>query len=214
MSPRPYRLDTRPEAVAEMRERMLATARDVLCEDGLQRAPIDEVARRTGIPLDVVHLQFESTLGLLDAVLGDFGYRAGQRALVEVVEREPTGTLLGATVRTSCRYWATDPTLAATIIGRAALDPAWHTVLARYDAVRAALLATAANRLQEAGLLSAGCAAERAADVLWVLTGFSACDQLTRGRGLTVDAAAELLTELAAAGLLRRQEAAVDDGRG
>lgn len=213
MSPRPYRLDTRPEAVAQVRERTIAAARDVFSEGGLHPSPLDEVARRAGVTLDVVHLQFESTLGLLDAVLGDFEHRAGLRELVEVVERGSTDTLLGATVVASCRYWATDPALVRTLVGRAALDLAWNTLLNRHEAGRAALLTTVAHRLHAAGLLHRGWQAERAVDVLWVLTGFSAYDQLTHERGLDAATAAALLTDLAAARLLRRPVAA-GDGRG
>jgi hypothetical protein len=38
---------------------------------------------------------------------------------------------------------------------------------------------------------------ERALDALWLLTGFAAYDDLTRGRGLSTARAAELLSGLA-----------------
>lgn len=44
---------------------------------------------------------------------------------------------------------------------------------------------------------------ERALDTLWLLTGFVAYDDLTRGRRLSTDRAAELLSDLAEKALRR-----------
>jgi hypothetical protein len=64
-------------------------------------------------------------------------------------------------------------------------------------------MARLAGRLDEQGLLLPGVSAERAADVLWLLTGFDAFDQLYTARGLSLDEVVEILTETAERSLLR-----------
>ena len=54
-----------------------------------------------------------------------------------------------------------------------------------------------ARRLADEGVLRAGISEEYAVDALWMLCSFEAFDLLHQGRGLTVEAAADLLATLA-----------------
>ena len=67
-------------------------------------------------------------------------------------------------------------------------------LLAGHDAGRLRLLTRTVERLDLPD-------PERALDALWLLTGFAAYDDLTRGRGLSTAGAAELLAGLAEAAL-------------
>ena len=75
-------------------------------------------------------------------------------------------------------------------------DPHAADLLAGHDAGRLRLLTRMVERLAVPDR-------ERALDALWLLTGFAAYDDLTRGRGLRTAAAAELLADLAEAALRR-----------
>ena len=54
-----------------------------------------------------------------------------------------------------------------------------------------------ARRLARHGLLREGLTAKQAADRLWVLTSFDAFDLLYTGRGLSADAVARVLVDMA-----------------
>lgn len=194
MSPRPYNLGARTAAVAETREKVVAAARPLFAEAGFHRVSLDEIARQADVARATVYHQFGSKLGVLGAVVEDYERRAGLATLAELVETGPVATLARDVVTAGCRYWSTDPALARSIIAFAVTDPQAADLLAGHDAGRLRLLTRMVERLDLPD-------PERALDALWLLTGFAAYDDLTRGRRLSTTRAAELLADLAEAAL-------------
>ena len=190
MSPRPYNLGVRTAAVAETREKVVGAARRLFAEAGFHRVSLDEIARQADVARATVYHQFGSKLGVLGAVVEDYERRAGLAALAERVESGPVETLARDVVTAGCTYWSTDPALARSIIAFAVSDPQAADLLAGHDAGRLRLLTRMVGRLDLPD-------PERALDALWLLTGFAAYDDLTRGRGLSTARAAELLSGLA-----------------
>jgi AcrR family transcriptional regulator len=169
---------------------VVAAARVLFAEAGFHRVSLEEIARGADVARATVYHQFGSKLGLLAAVVEDYERRAGLDALAALVETAPPERLVRDVVTAGCDYWATDPALARSIIAFAVTEPAAADILAGHDAGRLRLLDRVVARLAEpvpAGFL----------DTLWLLTGFAAYDDLTRGRGLSTAAAAALLADLA-----------------
>ena len=190
MSPRPYNLGARTAAVAETREKVVGAARRLFAEVGFHRVSLDEIARRADVARATVYHQFGSKLGVLGAVVEACERRAGLAALADLVESGPVETLARDVVTAGCTYWSTDPALARSIIAFAVSDPQAADLLAGHDAGRLRLLTRMVGRLDLPD-------PERALNALWLLTGFAAYDDLTRGRGLSTARAAELLSGLA-----------------
>jgi AcrR family transcriptional regulator len=195
VSPRAYRLGARTAAVADTRARVVAAARAMFADGGFHRASLDVIARRADVARATVYHQFGSKLGLLAAVVEDYEQRAGLAVLAELVDTAPPADLVRAVVTAGCDYWATDPALARAIIAFAVADAGAGDMLAGHDAGRLGLLTRLVDRLAGAGLLSGPPA--RALDALWLLTSFTAYDELARGRDLPTAAVAELLGDLA-----------------
>lgn len=195
MSPRAYRLGARTAAVADTRARVVAAAREMFADGGFHRASLDEIARRADVARATVYHQFGSKLGLLGAVVEDFERRAGLDGLATLVETAPADQLVRSVVTAGCDYWATDPALARAILAFAVADAGAGDMLAGHDAGRLRLLTRLVDRLAGADLLR--CPPAHALDTLWLLTSFTAYDELARGRGLPPSAAAALLTDLA-----------------
>ncbi len=190
MSPRPYKLGARTASVAGTRDKVVVAARQLFADAGFHRGSLDEIARRADVARATVYHQFGSKLGVLAAVVEDYERRAGLAALAELVETAPPDRLVRAVVTAGCDYWATDPALARSIVAFAVTDPEAADLLAGHDAGRLRLLTRLVERLP-------GPVPDRGLDTLWLLTGFAAYDDLTRGRGLTTAAAAALLAALA-----------------
>ena len=176
---------------------MVEAARALFADGGFHRVSLEEIARRADVARATVYHQFGSKTGLLAAVLKDFEGRAGLAGLAELVATAPTERLVRDVVTAGCRYWATDPPLARAVLAFAATDAAAGDLLAGHDAGRLRLLSQVVDRLVADGRLDGGCPPERALDVLWLLTGFAAYDELARGRELPTDAVAALLADLA-----------------
>ena len=98
--------------------------------------------------------------------------------------------------------YAADHRVFARLLMLREVDPEAVAPLARSLDDRAIGMASLAERLAAAGRLRPGLTAERAADVLWVLTSFWTFDELFSGRGLDADGCARILVEMARSTLL------------
>jgi AcrR family transcriptional regulator len=190
--------------VAQTRDRIVRSARELFTAVGFHTVSIDDVARRADVARATVYHQFGSKLGLLEAVLLDFEHRAGLTSLASLIEDTRPDRLLHVVVAEGCRYWATDPVLARKIIAVAATNAAAGDLLAGHDAARLGLIHRMVNRLASARLLrepSPG----RALNTLWLVTSFDAYDQLTRGLGLSQAETTDTLIHLAEQSVVRRR---------
>ena len=200
MSPRPYNLGARTAAVAETREKVVAAARRLFAEAGFHRVSLDEIARQADVARATVYHQFGSKLGVLAAVVEDYERRAGLAALAELVESGPVATLARDVVTAGC----------TVLVDRPGAGPQHHRV--RGDRPAGGGPAGRARRRPAAaadpdGRAGSTCPTrQRALDALWLLTGFAAYDDLTRGRGLSTARAAELLSGLAEKALRPRAD--------
>src|SRR6201995_5707116 len=123
MSPRPYNLGKRREAIDQSRQQVLAAARSLLAEPGGSAFTVDAVARRADVARATVYYQFGSRSGLLEAVcdhLADLGGMDGLPAAF--TDPDPRR---GLDVFVGCfgRFWAADRAATRRLRALAALDP-------------------------------------------------------------------------------------------
>lgn len=203
MSPRPYRLGRRAEAVEQTRRRIIDAARELLVREGYPSPSLDEVARVADVARATVYYQFGSKAGLVEAVVGDIERRAGQGAVVDAVERPDPVEALRTAFLVGCRFWAAEHPLVRRLTGLAAVDAEIKSVLAEVEAHRLPVLTGLVERLGAAGRLSTAVSPGHALDVLWLLTSFEAFDQLFAERHLGIEEVAEVLADVAVRALVR-----------
>ncbi|MBV9338426.1 MAG: TetR/AcrR family transcriptional regulator [Solirubrobacterales bacterium] len=203
MSPRDYQLGKRAAGVAETRTRIVEAARAVFAQDGFHRAPVEAVARRADVARATVYYQFDSRLGLIEAVLDDVERRGGQQRVLTAVALADAVEATRRAFEEGSRFWAAEHILVRKLIGLAAADPEIRQLVVQRDRNRLALVTRLAERLGAQRRLRPGCAIEKAIQTLWLLSSFEAFDQLFTGQGLAADDIAALLFELAERALLR-----------
>ena len=203
MSPREYRLGKRTVGVAETRARIVAAARAVFAEDGFHRAPMEEVARRADVARATVYYQFDSKLGLIEAVLEDIERRGEQQRVLAAAALDDAVEATQRAFEEGTRFWAADHVLVRKLIGLAAADPGTRQLVIERDRNRLALVTRLAERLAEQQRLGPGCSVQKAVRTLWLLSSFEAFDQLFTGQRLDTDAVAAALFELLEDTLLR-----------
>src|ERR1700744_3722202 len=90
MSPRPYDLGRRREAIDETRIKGLAAARELLvAPDGYARFTVDNVARIAGVARMTVYYRFKSKAGLLEALCDTLAMQGGMGMMMAEVFRHP-----------------------------------------------------------------------------------------------------------------------------
>lgn len=207
-STRPYRQVARARAAEETRRSIVQAAREQLIAKGYQAMKMEEVAEAAGIARASVFRHFPHKADLLRAVEADAAERAGVAQLIsELAGLSPLAALTTA-IRVGSRIWATEARIFQEFYGTAPFDEVLRPLVAEKEAQRRQVVGGLVTRLEQAGLLRTGTASvSQVADAVWLLTGFDSFDALTRVRGLSTQAAAELIeTTLFNAFIVRRHE--------
>jgi AcrR family transcriptional regulator len=176
MSPRPYNLGKRREAIDQGRQQVLDAARSLLAEPGGSAFTVDAVARRADVARATVYYQFGSKPGLLEAVCDQLAELGGLDGLpAAFADPDPRH---GLDVFVACfgRFWAADRAATRRLRALAALDPEVGAVIAARDQRRRDGLTVLLGRLPEPPADR-----DHAVRVLTALTSFELFDALAPG---------------------------------
>jgi AcrR family transcriptional regulator len=204
VTPRRYEQTRRAEQTAETRRRILDAVQEGLRKGPVRALTLDAVARDTGVARSTVYLIFGSRDGLIEAVAKDVAKRSGIAAIVAAEGDPDARETVRRGIRGGVQMYAADPEVFRALHALSRLDAAaFGAADPLLDRHRTVGMATVAGRLAEQGALRDGVDAAEAADLLWVLTGFEAFDQLFTGRGLDAAAVSERLVAMAERAVLR-----------
>jgi AcrR family transcriptional regulator len=156
MSPRPYNTDRRKAAAQETRDRIIEAARNLLeSPEGIVAFTLDAVAKQAGVARMTVYYQFNSKLGLLDALYDSLAQRGLMPRLPAVMHEADSAQAVLTLVDTFSAFWQTDQLVTRRLRALARLDPeveqgitqrdGWrrqhlHNLLARLEASRGTAL--------------------------------------------------------------------------
>lgn len=175
MSPRPYRLGKREEAVDQGRRRILDAAREQLrATDAYPGFTLDAVARRADVARATVYYQFKNKTGLLEAVCDDLADAGGIADMPGVFTAPDPEAAIAGFIAAFARFWAADRVVMRRLRALAALDPDVGAVISARDQRRREGLTVLVGRLPG----GRGPAAERAVRMLWAITSFETFDAL------------------------------------
>lgn len=197
MSPRPYRLGKREEAIGESRRRILDAARELLrTATAYPGFTVDAVARRADVARATVYYQFGSKTGLLEAVCDDLAEGGGMADLARVFTNSAPDAAIEGFITAFAGFWAADRPVMRRLRALAALDPDVGAVIAARDQRRRQGLTVLVSRLP----VSAGTAAEQMVQMLYALTSFETFDTVA-GPDQDLAQALPIVTRLADATL-------------
>ena len=203
MATRRYEQRLRAQAAEETRRRILDALYDQMREAPARPVSIDGVARAAGVARSTVYVIFGSRAGLFDAFAADVLERGGFQRVVDAVADPDPRVHLRDGIAGGVHTFAAHRDVFRVLVSMAELDPdAVGGAMQRMDERRAKGMMRLARRLHRNGLLREDVSAKQAADRLWVLTSFDAFDLLFSGRGMSADAVARALVDLAEHGLL------------
>ena len=197
MSPRPYRLGKREEAVSQSRRRILDAARELLrASDAYTGFTVEAVARRADVARATVYYQFGSKVALLEAVCDDLADAGGMVGLSRAFTSPTLEEAIRAYISVFAGFWAADRLVMRRLRALAALDPDVGEVIAARDQRRREGLTVLASRLPAGAAL----AREEAVQTLFALTSFETFDALA-GPDRELADAVPAITRLAEAAL-------------
>jgi AcrR family transcriptional regulator len=203
MATRRYEQRLRAQTAEETRRRILDALYDQLREAPARPVSIDAVARSAGVARSTVYVIFGSRAGLFDAFAADVLERGGFQRVIDAVADPDPRVHLRDGIAGGVHTFAAHRDVIRVLVSMAELDAeAVGGAMQRMEERRAKGMMRLARRLRRSGLLRADVTVKQAADRLWVLTSFDAFDLLFSGRGLSADAVARALVDMAEHGLL------------
>jgi AcrR family transcriptional regulator len=197
MSPRPYNLGRRQESADQTRARIIQAARELLmASDGFSAFTMEAVARQAGVARMTVYYQFESKVGLLEAVSDDLARRGHMERLAEAFTQPTAELALETFVETFARFWGAERVVTRRLRALAALDSDFEQVVRGRDGWRRnAARALMGRFVAEQGRPPPD-SLEEAVALLFTITSFETFDTLA-GPNRTPEEVAPLILQLA-----------------
>lgn len=181
------------------RRSIIAAARRHLVDTGYHRLSLEGVAADAGVTRVTIYRQFESKLGLLDAVAEDLAIRANVvTRMHNAAATAGAPDAFRAMVSELCRFWSTDPDLFRRLISLAAVDPAARHVIETRERWRYEQISTFVRQLADEDRLRDPFDPDRATATIGAVTSFPACDEMATRLRCAIDELDGLLVALLA----------------
>ena len=189
-------MSARADAVARTRQQIIEAAAARLRVSAGPLTLLD-VAGRAGVSRATLYRHFASVTALLDAVAADLLARARFDRLLAALEDPDPVQALREVVMAGTGIWAADTPLVRNLLAMASAQPEAVPVIAQLEHGRLAAIERLADRLHQAGRLRSGLTRAHAADLLLVITAFTAWDELRTARHRSPAAATAIIAGLA-----------------
>ena len=205
---RNYTMVKRAASAAATRERILATAAELLGTGELHDVSIEELAARAGTTRVTVYRAFGSKAAILQAVTWDVLARVRLDRIDAAHATPDAAEAVAAVLTENCRMFDELGELLPRALELAGRDESiGEFVGATYHGRRHAAMDRLARRVVDEDRAAEGWSAPRIADAMLVLTSHEAFDTLTRHRGRSTARAAQELVAMAQAFLASRTDA-------
>lgn len=130
MSPRAYQLGRRQEAVEQTRTRIVAATRDLLgVEVGFTGFTVDAVARKADVSRMTIYYQFDSKVGLLEALCDSLAATGGMRNMRTAMDDPDPLVSLSQFVVIFARFWGSARQVTRRLHAMAAMDADFEVVI-------------------------------------------------------------------------------------
>ena len=177
MSPRPYQLGARQIQIDDSRRKIIDAARALLTESSSYTTfTMDAVAKRADVARATIYYQFESKIGLLEAVC-DALAQAGQMSDLATAFMNPDPIeALSIFITCFARFWDSDRLVMRRLRSLARLEPEVGGVISARDERRSSGVVVLVARLSDQHSLAVE--PDRAVQILFTLTSFETFDSL------------------------------------
>jgi AcrR family transcriptional regulator len=177
--PRTYHSPRRSAATLQTRERLLASAAELLREpEGAQHFTLESVAKAAGVTRLTVYNLFGSRRALLEAVFDDRALSGGLQRIAGAMAESDPHVALRRLISIFVDFWASDRAALRNLHGLGGSDPEYAESLRARNQRRRQAIAVLVGRLAESNEIRSD-AREQLTDELFALTSFTYFADLT-----------------------------------
>jgi AcrR family transcriptional regulator len=195
---RKYEQKLRADAAEQTRRRILEAVADRLRTAPGEPVSMDKVAQAAGVARSTIYVVFDSRAGLFEAFVADLYERTGLTRLSAAVDVPDARRHLRGGLLAASQMFAADIEIYRALFAMSRINPdSVGGAVNNMEDGRRGGMEYLAKRLDEEGALRDDVTRERAIDVLWLISAFETFDLLYGGRGLSVEAIADVLATTA-----------------
>jgi AcrR family transcriptional regulator len=177
VTPRPYQLGARQVQINDSRQKVIDAARALLTElTSYTSFTVDAVAKRADVARATIYYQFESKIGLLDAICDALAEDGQMSDLASAFMNPDPIEALSIFIACFARFWNTDRPVMRRLRSLARLEQEVGGVISARDERRNSGLVILVARLSDQHLLNVE--PDRAVQMLFTLTSFETFDSL------------------------------------
>jgi AcrR family transcriptional regulator len=197
-TPAPRRYDTasRRTKAEETRARILATARELFSERGVDKAPIDVIAEKAGVASSTVYALFRSKAGILKAIIQSTFFGPNYARIAERTKgtNDPV-ELLRITASISRVIFDTERKEIGLMRGVLAFSPELKEVETEFERIRFDLQEDRSRLLVKTFPLARKLGIAKVRDIMWMYTGRDIYRMFVLERGWSSDEYEEWLAQ-------------------
>jgi AcrR family transcriptional regulator len=191
---RKYNAESRRARTAEMRQRILETAKSLFAARGIDKLTIDELAAKAGVSSPTVYSLFQSKAGLLKALIEGTFFGDNYSAVAEKTKHTTDPIeLLKITASISRVIFDTEKAEIGLIRGSSAFSPELKRVEAEFERIRFELQEARARLLVKTFPAARELGLSKVRDIMWMFTGRDIYRMFVLERGWSSDAYEEWL---------------------
>lgn len=196
MAKRSYRSPARIQQADETKKRIVTAAHNLLSKEGFAAMTVSAVAKAAGVSTQSVYAIFSSKTGLLDAVIdvARFGDRYRQLVAQALGAEDPLQRLRFAAA-IARQIYDSEQGMIELMGGAGVVSPDLANKMKHREMDRRKAQSPVIDRLEETGRLKPGLDREKAADILWALTGRDLYRLLVQIQGWPADQYQEWLAD-------------------
>lgn len=177
MSPRPYQLGARRGQIDDSRRKIIDAARALLTEStSYTTFTVDAVAKRADVARATLYYQFESKIGLIEAVCDALAEDGQMSELASAFMNPDPVEALTIFIACFARFWKSDRLVMRRLRSLARLEQEVGAVISARDERRSSGLVVLVARLSDQHSLAVE--PDRAVQILFTLTSFETFDSL------------------------------------
>lgn len=177
MSPRPYQLGARRVRIDDSRRKIIDAARALLTESSSYTTfTMDAVAKKADVARATIYYQFETKIGLIEAVCDALAEDGQMSELASAFMNPDPIEALTIFIACFARFWNSDQLVMRRLRSLARLEQEVGAVISARDERRSSGLVVLVGRLSDQHFLAVE--PDRAVQILFTLTSFETFDSL------------------------------------
>ena len=177
MSPRPYQLGARRVRIDDSRRKIIDAARALLTESSSYTTfTMDAVAKKADVARATIYYQFETKIGLIEAVCDALAEDGQMSELASAFMNPDPIEALTIFIACFARFWNSDRLVMRRLRSLARLEQEVGAVISARDERRSSGLVVLVGRLSDQHFLAVE--PDRAVQILFTLTSFETFDSL------------------------------------